>query len=61
MAAEHPLARVGLPRSYVSCKLCVLAGHRSDEGMLLEAQRRYDLNGGSDWVLARYVTDSKPS
>ncbi len=29
--------------------------------MLLEAQRRYDLNGGSDWVLARYVTDSKPS
>lgn len=45
MAAVCPPSPAGLPRSYVSCKLCVLAGHKSDQEIRLGMQRRFDLSG----------------
>ncbi len=48
MAAEYPLARVGLTRSYVSCKLCALAGHGCYKEIMHEMQPRHDLNGEMD-------------
>ena len=44
MVAEYPPGGAGLPRSYVSCKLWVLAGQKSDEEIMLEMQRRLGLN-----------------
>lgn len=55
MVAECAPGRAGLTRCYVSRKLCVLAGHRSDQASMLEMQRRCDLNTETNWVATKYV------
>lgn len=48
MAAEYAADPAGLPRSSVSCKLCVLARHRSGREIMLETQRRFDLDRSTE-------------
>jgi len=45
MLAEYSPGQPSLTRCYVSGKMPVLAGHRSDEEIILEMQRRYGFNG----------------
>jgi len=45
--AEYAPGRAGLTRSYVSCKLCGLAGHRSEKEIMLQIQGRYNLDRDS--------------